>query len=405
MATNSKIGTRTPVRVLPHQLKSVSQARKDIADLKRAKDMALNADNPSNWALQSLLNNIMDDAHLTSQVGNRKEQVFSSDYNIYSADGKVDPEGTLWVQSSETTPVFIESILDSGLYGYSLTELSYGADGKLYNTDLPRMNAIPQKGIWLPDYTTDSNPIKYRELKEYGNWIFEFNKLNLGKEHLGLLVKAIAHVLFKRFAQSCWSELCEIYGIPPRWMKTNTQDPAMLNRADQMMRDMGAAAYFIIDETEELQFAQGVQTNGDVYNRLMTVCNNEMSLLVSGAIIGQDTKYGSNSKEQASQEMLWLKVQADMRDVQTMYNNRVVPALVRHGILKEGSVFKFEKAEDINKLMDMVIKLLEHYDIDAAWIYDKFGIEVKDKKIVQESQSRSQNKKVLTADLPTDFFE
>ncbi|WP_446662918.1 phage portal protein family protein, partial [Flavobacterium psychrophilum] len=35
-----------------------------------------------------------------------------------------------------------------------------------------------------------------------------------------MLNKAVSHVLFKRFAQSCWSELCEIYGIPPRVLKT-----------------------------------------------------------------------------------------------------------------------------------------------------------------------------------------
>jgi phage gp29-like protein len=405
MATNSKIGTRTPVRVLPHKLKSVSQARKDISDLKRAKALALNAENPNNWALQSLLNNIMDDAHLTSQIGNRKEQVFSSNYGIYLPNGKVDPKGSLWVQTSETTPIFIETILDSLYYGYSIAELNYSTDGQLFATDLPRMNAIPQKGIWLPDYHNQTEAINYRELKEFGNWIFEFNKINLGKEYLGLLVKAIVHVLFKRFAQSCWSELCEIYGIPPRWMKTNTQDPAMLNRADQMMKDMGAAAYFIIDETEELQFAQGVNTNGDVYRNLMTVCNNEMSLLVSGAIIGQDTKYGSNNKDQSAQEMLWLKVQADMRDVQTMYNTRIIPALVRHGILQEGSLFKFEKAEDINKLMEMVIKLLQYYDIDPAWIYDKFGIEVKDKKVLNANEASSQSNRKLKAELPANFFD
>lgn len=33
-----------------------------------------------------------------------------------------------------------------------------------------------------------------------------------------------------------------------------------------MLREMGAAAAFVIDTTEEFQFAQGVTTNGDVYS-------------------------------------------------------------------------------------------------------------------------------------------
>ena len=399
--TNSRIGRRSTPNVLPHKLKSVSQARKDIKDLRIAKAMALDGENPSNWLLQSLLNNIMDDNHLESQVSGRKEQVFSSDYQIFLPSGEVDRQATIWTRNSETTPVFIESILDATYYGYSIAQLSYSLDGKkLELEDLPRKNAIPQLGHWYEDFNDQTNPISYRNMPEFGLWLFEFNKQNLGKEHLGLLVKAIAHALMKRFAQSCWSELCEIYGIPPRYMKTHTSDPGMLNRADQMMRDMGAAAYFIIDKEEELEFAQGVSTDGSVYNNLIRLCNNEMSLLISGAVVGQDTKYGSESKEKASQDLLWLKVQADMRDVQTQYSNRVIPALVKHGVLKEGSTFRFEKAEDTNKLMEMVSKLLDHYYIDPAWIEEKFGIQVQDKKITEPTTSE----KKLYA-IPQSFFD
>ncbi|WP_392471295.1 DUF935 family protein [Sphingobacterium cellulitidis] len=381
--TNSRIGRTTAPAVLPHKLKSVSQARKDIKDLKIAKAMALDAENPSNWLLQSLLNNIMDDNHLESQVSGRKEQVFSSDHQIYLPNGSVDKGATIWTRNSQTTPMFVESILDSTYYGYSICQLAYDKDGKLELEDLPRKNAVPQLGIWYEDYNDPTVPIYYRDMREFGLWIFEFNKHNLGKEYLGLLVKAIAHALMKRFAQSCWSELCEIYGIPPRFMKTHTSDPGMLNRADQMMRDMGAAAYFIIDKEEELEFAQGVSTDGSVYQNLITLCNNEMSLLISGAVIGQDTKYGSESKEKAAQDLLWLKVQADMRDVQTVYSNKVIPALAKHGVVKEGSTFQYDKAEDINKLMEMVSKLLQHYYIDPKWIFEKFGITVQDRKVVE----------------------
>jgi len=399
-STNSRIGRVSAPAVLPHKLKSVSQARKDIRDLRIAKAMALDSENPSNWLLQSLLNNIMDDNHLESQVSGRKEQVFSSDHQIYLPNGEVDKTGTIWTRTSETTPKFVESILDSTYYGYSISQLGFNSEMRLELDDLPRKHAVPQLGLWFEDYNDQTNPIRYREMREYGTWIFEFNKQNLGKEYLGLLVKAIAHALMKRFAQSCWSELCEIYGIPPRFMKTHTSDPGMLNRADQMMRDMGAAAYFIIDKEEELVFAQGVSTDGSVYDNLIKLCNNEMSLLISGAVIGQDTKYGSRGKEDVSQDLLWLKVQADMRDVQTQYNNRIIPALARHGILQQGSTFQYEKAEDINKLMEMVSKLLQHYYIDPQWIFEKFGIQVQDRKIVEPTEAE----KKLYA-VPQSFFD
>ena len=98
--------------------------------------------------------------------------------------------------------------------------------------------------------------------------------------------------------------------------KTNTQDPVMLDSAEQMMREVGSAAWFIIDTTEEFHFAQGVNTNGDVYNNLIKFCNNEVSLLVSGAIIGQDTQYSNYSKGRANIAILDCFVDADKRMIE-----------------------------------------------------------------------------------------
>lgn len=371
--TNSKIGKATPARVLPWKLKSVSLSRQDIQSWKRAEAMILNAEEPRSWPYQLLLNEIMKDAHLTSQVENRKNQIASANFNI-KLNGEVQDVATKNLKNSLFYGFLNNAMFDSELFGNSVVEFEYKL-GKLNTILIPRTNIIPSKGLFYKDYTDDLSPIKYRELREYGTWLLEFDSGGIG-----LLNKAVPHVLMKRFAQSCWSELCEIYGIPPRVLKTNTQDAGMLARSESMMKDMGAAAYFIIDETEELQFAQGVATNGDVYKNLMSFCKEELSLLISGAVLGQDTEHGTRGKEQVSQDILWLLVQADMRMIERYWNNTVIPALVNIGFLPEGVTFEFEQAEDTNKLFEFVQKLLPHYNIPAQWIKDKFGIEVTEKQ-------------------------
>jgi phage gp29-like protein len=153
-------------------------------------------------------------------------------------------------------------ILDSEYYGFSLVELSV-ENNETKAGLINRRNVVSDFGRFYPD-TSYENFIEYRQSNEYGKWLLEFNS-----DHLGILNKAVPHVLFKKFAQSCWSELCEIYGIPPRVMKTDTRDPQMLDNAEHMMRDIGAAAWFIIDTTEEFEFAQGVSTKGEVYENLI----------------------------------------------------------------------------------------------------------------------------------------
>ncbi|WP_458257256.1 phage portal protein family protein [Parabacteroides distasonis] len=315
------------------------------------------------------------DALLTSQIEQRIGRTLSLEFSLKDASGKVDEEATRTLSSAVWFPLLIRYMLESVFYGHSLVEFSTSETDGIGVTLIPRQNVVPEQGLLLYDSTADEGAY-YRELREYGTYVVEFG----APGNYGLLNKAVPHALFKKFAHSCWSELCEIYGIPPRYIKTNTQDPAMLDRAEDMLRDMGSAAYFIIDTTEEFQFAQGVSTNGDVYNNLISLCNSEMSLLISGAQIGQDTKNGNRSKEEVGVKQLEKYVNSDKRQVEDWMNSIVLPALFRIGFLPDGLRFSFNSEEDTGQLWERTAQAMQYYEIDPTWIKDKFGIEVTGKR-------------------------
>lgn len=369
--------------------RSVSEAKYNVQLWKQAETMAL-SETPRNYALQLIIEDAKKDALLTSQIENRKNQVFSSDIRLLKPNGEKDEEQSAILKRLPLYRFLTHQKLDALYAGYSHVELSYKTlvNGKtiLIGDKIPRTNMVPQSGLFYPDYSDDQGLIKYRELPEFGIWILEYLA-----DGLGLINKAVPHVLFKRFAQSCWVELCQIYGIPPRWMKTNTQDQNMLDRAEQMMKDMGSAAWYVIDDTEEFGFAQGTSTNGDVYNSLISLCSNEMCLLICGAIIAQDTKNGSRSKDESAQEILWLLVQSDMAMLEEQWNSISLPALQKHGIIKGDVTFEFEPSEDTPALFKMVTELLPHFEIDPEWIKEKFGIEVTGiKKLDKENATKEE---------------
>lgn len=365
---------------LPYVPKSVFKSRKDIADWIRAQTSAESAERPTNYELQLLYNDIFIDAHLFSQIENRRQQLFSSDFVLKNEKGEVDEEQTTVLKNWSAYRELTTAILDSNTFGYNLCEIDIDKDGLGSKfpkvTVLPRENVVPKTGLFYPDYANDMNKIPYRELAEFGTWILEFNSGNLG-----LLNRAVSHVLFKRFAQSCYSELCEIYGIPPRVIKTNTQDDDMLNRAEQQMRETGVAPWFIIDESETLEWGQGVSTNGDVFRNLIQLCKEEISLLFSGAVIGQDTVNGNRSKDESAQEMLWLLVQSDMNLVEQYWNTTIIPAFVKLGLLKGKVKFEFAPSEDIDQLWKFTSALLQYKEIDNNWLKEKFGVEIIGDKI------------------------
>ena len=351
--------------------KAISRVRRDLDTWRRALRQADSVDRPRRRELMDLYADVMLDALLTSQIEQRIGRTLAAEFSLKDQGDKVNEEATRLLSEAVWFPLLVRYMLESLFYGHSLVEFTASDSDELEVNLIPRQNVVPELGFFLYDSNADKGEY-YRDLREFGTYILEFGHPN----NYGLLNKAVPHALFKKFAHSCWSELCEIYGIPPRYIKTNTQDPEMLDRAEQMLRDMGSAAYFIIDTTEEFEFANGVSTSGDVYNNLIALCNSEMSMLISGAQIGQDTKNGNRSKEEVAVKQLEKYVASDKRQVEDWMNSTVLPALYRLGLLPQGMRFSFNSEEDTKELWKRTSEAMQYFKVDPEWIKEKFGIEV-----------------------------
>ncbi|UWY28816.1 DUF935 domain-containing protein [Flavobacterium sp. TR2] len=358
---------------------SMSRVRQDVLTWNTALTMARKAEKPKRHLLMNLYDEIFIDGLLRSQVSNRFLKSLAMNFTITDKAGKVNEELTNFLQDKIWVNEINKAILGTVTHAHSVVELSWiestngqaAAEPQLKAELIKRQNIEPKEGIFYPDYREDKG-IKYREMKEYGTWIIEFGD----REDLGLMNCAVPHVLFKRFAQSCWSELCEIAGIPPRVMKTDTQNIAMLRRAERMMKEMGAAAWFIIDENEKFEWAEATKTDGAVYQNLMTFCNNELSMLFNGAVMGQDTKNGSRSKEAAMQETLQTLVDSDLSLIEQYWNSVVIPALINIGVISRECVFTYPESKDISQLWSMVKEAMQHYEMDVEWMNSTFSLKI-----------------------------
>lgn len=384
MAQNAKIGKQRKIYTDLVD-KTISLTRQDISKWKTAWQNAINSDHPIRYLIYNLYeSDVLQDALLSSQLENRRQATLGATFNLLT-NNTIDEKLTEEHQNTELFGELISQILNTRFFGHSLLELDWDETGKKLMVNLiPRQNVLPTKGVVVKDYVDNADGVKYRELPEFGTWILEFGK----NDDIGILNKAVPHILFKKFAQSCWSELAEIYGIPPRVYKTDTQDPQALARGKRMMTDMGSAAWFIIDTTEEFEWAKGVSTNGDVYNNLIRLSDNQISLLIQGAIIGQDTEHGSYGKDAAGINLLDSLIMADMAMVEMYMNSKVMPALEKIGVVPVGTTFKFEIAENASELWKMTVEALPYYDIDPEWVKDKFGIEVTGKREINAFENQ-----------------
>ncbi|MEG1936987.1 MAG: DUF935 family protein [Rikenellaceae bacterium] len=370
-AQNNKISSHRTGGELTQKIiaKNVSASRKDVGAWRKAQKEAHKTDNPRRVLLHQLYDDMLLDGHLTSQIELRKSFTAAAPFKI-EKDGKIDDELTDLFANSLWLDSIIDHILDTMFFGASLVELDY--DGVNLNVSLiPQTNIVPDKGLFYFDYSADA-ALSYREMKEYGTWLLEFGE----ERSLGLINKAVPHVIFKRLAQSCWAELCEIYGIPPRTLRTDTTNGERMIQAKTMMEDMGSAAWMIIDTDEVFEFAKGVATNGEVYDGLIKLCTNEISLIILGAVVGQDTKNGNESKEKSSINLLKGLVKKDKIYVQKQINSTVIPALERIGVIPQGASFAFHKEIDTATLWSQVKEAMPYVDFDIEWLNSTFGMQI-----------------------------
>lgn len=359
---------QTVLRVIRRQ---ESIVRRDIIDWRTARLEATLADEPKQHRLQVLYNEVMLDAKMTSQINLRIGKSQSADWSLKKGD-KNDEETMNLLKDNGLFDKLVKFIVESQFYNQSLVQFTFDKVGDPDLELVPRTNVSPATGRFYPDvYGGESE--QYRDRPDFGKWVLEFCP---DRSDLGILNKAVPYVLMKKFALSCWSELCEIYGIPPRVLKTNTQDTDMLNRAEAMMREIGAAAYFIIDTEEEFEFAQASNTNGDVYKNFIATCDEQISLLNLGAVLGQDTEHGNRSKEEASTDLMEIVVEADKRKIAYYINKVAIPAMEALGIIPTGLRFEFAKATDTEKLWDMVYQASAYYEFDVEWLKQTFGMEI-----------------------------
>lgn len=355
--------------------KQASQTARDMQHWRRAKQVATRVDLPKRDLLDDLVNDLLYDTHLSSQMELRRDRSLAKPYTILKADGSTDEETTALLSQSGAFSMLMQIALETPFFGHSLVEILPAPEGLFTANLLPRRHVVPKLG-WILFDLSDSKGYDYRSDPGYGKTLIEMGDPN----DLGILFDCAPATIYKRYAMASWSEFCEIYGIPPRVLKINTDDSEAMQRAADMMQRMGSANWAIVDKDEDLSFAAGVSDNGNIFKQLIYAAKEDVSLKICGATLGQDTQYGNRSKEESSMELLEAKCSSDRRMLERIMTSTVLPALARQGFIPEGLRFAYPQEEDKEALWTRTVSLLQYYNVDEEWIRNTFGVEITEAK-------------------------
>ena len=348
----------------------------DMKDWEVALNMANSIHNPDRTRLLDLYDSILVDSHLASVMESRVLRVMRSKFKLVDKNGKPQPE-LLELFEQQWFDDFLRFVAESQFRGHTLIEL-----GEILKPGaLKEVNRIDQRNVlpWTGVVVKQRGQTKGYEFREapLKDYLIEIGR----PEELGLLARVAPVAVVKKYAIGSWSEYVEKFGIPSRWVKSNTTDRTRIKQLEEVMQQMVSASYAVIqgDETIEVMATPGSDAH-KVFDELISRMNSE----ISKRILGQD---GTSDNKDASGTYGSLKVlqgvaedrhQSDKSKAIYVINNELIPRLINLGYPLNDIRFQWDELRDMpsGELVEAVAKLGLVYDIDPTYVEERTGIRI-----------------------------
>jgi phage gp29-like protein len=199
-----------------------------------------------------------------------------------------------------------------------------------------------------------------------------------------------------------------VLGIPPRVIKTPSRDAEHLNKIGDAASNMGTNSWIAINSDESIEFIsmQAGQT-GEIFTNLFTVSANEISKLIGGAVLGEDSKEGSRAKEQVALEITKSIQLADKTMIEGYINETLLGRLIALGYPFEGLTFEFVREKNLKEELEMALKIAQQFELDDAgieYLNQTFSVPVLRQKTGVQTDNYPSQPSQPAAKAKNDFF-
>lgn len=363
---------------LDQRTKQLTQ--QDIKKWRQANQVAIDIENPKRFLLLNIYDDAMHDLHLKGAVRNRKLSVLGKPFKMVNEKGEPDHDLTNLLKT-RWFKKFMSLALDAKFYGHSLIELTdIDREGKLKFKEvnlIPRHHVCPEYGVIL----IDPMDIPQRGIP-FENFADTCISVCEDKRSLGELNSPSKEAISKKFILQFWDTFGEIFGMPLRVGKTTSRDPKDHAKVENMLDQMGSAAWGLFPEGTTIEMIGSKQADAyQVYDKRVERANSEMSKGILGQTMTMDD--GSSLSQAKVHEEVADEVSEDDREfILNVINDDLLPFLLKHGWPVNGYVFAWDDAREYTpkEMKEIEAMLLGFYDIDPEYFIEKYGVTILGKK-------------------------
>ena len=200
-------------------------------------------------------------------------------------------------------------------------------------------------------------------------------------DDLGLLLRCSMYALYKRSGFGDFAQYVEIFGQPVRVIRYDAYDKKTQEELRRMADSAGASLVMMLPKQAEFEMLDGKSSNGtgELQERLIRCCNQEMSIAILG---NSETTVSSASSGYAQAEVhadqQFEVTKGDLRFVQNALNEPgLLAILASYGYPVEGGRFEFVPEADLGKLnkrLAIDLKVAERVPVADDYWYETYGI-------------------------------
>lgn len=369
-----EVDTRSHIAPIQAQIYRISQ---DIGKWRTALTAAENVNNPQRYWLLQTYNDVILDAHTTACIQQRKNLTLSRNFVVLNKD-KSENEQLTEMLESQWFRDFLDLSLDSMFWGYSLIQFD-----SLVNDNFNEVNLVPRQFV-KPEFSIvtknwgDTVGINYKE-SPYNEFC-----IGVGKPRdLGLLNKVAPLVIWKKNALSAWAQHQEIFGSPIRIGKTSSRDKKTTDNMDNMLKNMGVAAWGRFDTSDIIELIESNKADAYmVFDMMIERCNSEIAKLILGQT-GTTAEKSFVGSAEVHERILKQYGENDEHFIENVLNYQLIPMLEGLGIKFNGAKIETEEDDELGLVerSKIDLELLKYYEIDPEYIEKTYGTPVV-KKVV-----------------------
>lgn len=334
------------------------------------------------------------DTHLFAQMQTRKNGVAGLDWSILPAsDEEKDVEIANFVSDVlydfEDMDDLILDLLDALGKGFSIAEILWTYEkGHIVPREIKWRQ---QKKFRFDEFDqlralTPENPSEGIELPPNKFILHQYKARSGSQTKAGILRVAVWMYLFKNYSIKDWLAFSEVYGMPIRLGRyepgTSQEDKDALVRAVQ---SIGADAAGVISRDTEIQFIESQRSEGLLYDRLIKLCNAEISKAILGqTLTSEASETGSYALGKTHSLVRQDLLEADCRSLQKTLKRDLIRPLVEfnfgYGHKLPWLKFSYESPDDqVQEASKYQILVNLGLPIAEEHLYEKFTIPVPEK--------------------------